>query len=130
MIIRKPTILYYDNGQPERGRLLEKAIQHMNIQLVPIRPEHFRQTVGHLAKIKGFPKKPVSPLEAPPFINREVLVMCNFSEEKLDQFLGAMKAGQVPHISLKAVLTAQNCFWTFSQLFEELYEEHQNFYSE
>lgn len=130
MIIRKPMILYYDNGQPERGRLLEKSVSHMGITCVPITPAHFRQTVGHLAKLKGFPAKPQSPLEMPPSITQEVMVICHFPEKKLEELLTAMKQGLVPRVALKAVLTAQNSFWTFAQLFEELYEEHLNFYSQ
>ena len=129
MIILKPMILYYDNGQPERRRLLEKSVSHMGIICVSVTPALFKQTVGHLAKLKGFPAKPQSPLEVPPSITEEVMVMCNFSEKKLDELLTAMKQGLVPRIALKAVLTAQNSFWTFAQLFEELYEEHRNFYS-
>ena len=45
-------------------------------------------------------------------------------------FLNSMKAGVVPQVALKAVLTAQDCFWTFAQLFQELEEEHRNFYCE
>ena len=33
-----------------------------------------------------------------------------------------MKDGTIPQVALKAVLTAQNCFWTFAQLFQELEE--------
>ena len=44
--------------------------------------------------------------------------------------LDSMKKGLFPQVALKAVLTAQNCFWTFAQLFQELEEEHSHFYSE
>ena len=57
MIVRKPMILYYDNGQEEKRRSLEKALEHMGIAFVPITGAHFLQTVGHLAKVKGFPAR-------------------------------------------------------------------------
>ena len=44
--------------------------------------------------------------------------------------LEAMKNGAIPQVALKAVLTAQNCFWTFAELFQELEEEHLQFCSE
>ena len=91
---------------------------------------HFLQTVGHLAKVKGFPARKIPPFQNTPEITKDVLIMCNFTEEKLDMFLNSMKAGVVPQVALKAVLTAQNCFWTFAQLFQELEEEHRNFYCE
>lgn len=130
MTIRKPMILYYDNGQPERGRILEKAAVRMGITLFPVIPAHFTQTVGHLAKIKGFPANPSCALQLPPEISQEVMVFCHFTDQKLNEFLGAMKSGILPHVALKAVLTPQNSFWTFHQLFEELYEEHQSFYNQ
>ena len=119
MIVRKPMILYYDNGQKEKSRSMKRALEHMGITFVPITGAHFLQTVGH-----------IPPFQNTPEITKDVLIMCNFTEEKLDMFLNSMKAGVVPQVALKAVLTAQNCFWTFAQLFQELEEEHRNFYCE
>ena len=130
MIVRKPMILYYDNGQEEKRRSLEKALEHMGIAFVPITGAHFLQTVGHLAKVKGFPARKIPPFQSTPEITKDVLIMCNFTEEKLDMFLNLMKNGTIPQVALKAVLTAQNCFWTFAKLFQELEEEHGNFYCE
>lgn len=130
MIVRKPMILYYDNGQEEKRRSLEKALEHMGIAFVPITGAHFLQTVGHLAKVKGFPARKIPPFQSTPEITKDVLIMCNFTEEKLDMFLNLMKNGTIPQVALKAALTAQNCFWTFAQLFQELEEEHRNFYCE
>lgn len=126
----KPMILYYDNGQSEKQKMLEKSIRHMGISIVPILPSHFHQTVGYLAKIKGFPPRKVSPLEVLPVISSELMILCDFTEAQLDTLLTGMKNGKIPHVPLKAVLTAQNCFWTLVQLFQELEEEHQSFYSE
>ena len=91
---RKPTILYYDNGQEDKRRLLEKSINRMGFSLMPVTPAHFQQTVGYLAKVKGFPMKKISPLEVLPGISQEVMVLCYFSEENLDTLLAAMKKRQ------------------------------------
>ena len=127
---RKPTILYYDNGQEDKRRLLEKSINRMGFSLMPVTPAHFQQTVGYLAKVKGFPMKKIYPLEVLPGISQEVMVLCYFSEENLDTLLAAMKNGKIPQVALKAILTAQNSFWTFIQLFQELIEEHQRLHQE
>lgn len=126
----KPMILYYDNGQSEKRKALETSIQHMGISIIPILPSQFHQTVGHLAKIKGFPPRKISPLEIQPVISSEIMILCNFTEAQLDALLMGMKNSVIPHVPLKAVLTAQNCFWTLIQLFHELEEEHQSFYSD
>ena len=59
MIVRKPMILYYDNGQKEKSRSMKRALEHMGITFVPITGAHFLQTVGHLAKVKGFPARKI-----------------------------------------------------------------------
>ena len=127
---RKPTILYYDHGQEEKRKLLEKGVSRMGFSLIPVLPIQFPQTVGYLAKVKGFPTRKVSPLEIPPAISQEVMVLCYFSEKNLDMLLTAMKNEVLPQVALKAILTPQNSFWTFSQLFLELMEEHQKFHAE
>lgn len=78
---RKPTILYYDHGQEEKRKLLEKGVSRMGFSLIPVLPIQFPQTVGYLAKVKGFPTRKVSPLEIPPAISQEVMVLCYFSEK-------------------------------------------------
>lgn len=128
MPFHKPMILYYDNGNTLKRTAIEKSILPLGITLVPVVPSQFLQTVGHLAKVKGFPPKKLSPLGVIPEIPEEIMILCNFTEETLDMLLAAMKGGSVPHVPLKAMLTPQNCFWTFAQLFQELQEEHQHFY--
>ncbi len=76
---RKPTILYYDHGQEEKRKLLEKGVNRMGFSLIPVLPIQFPQTVGYLAKVKGFPARKVSSLEIPPAISQEVMVLCYFS---------------------------------------------------
>lgn len=83
MIVRKPMILYYDNGQKEKSRSMKRALEHMGITFVPITGAHFLQTVGHLAKVKGFPARKIPPFQNTPEITKDVLIMCNFTEEKL-----------------------------------------------
>lgn len=126
-MIRRPKILYYDNGQTEKGKELEKAMRHMGVDFYPITPQSFLQTVGYLAKVKGFPPRKISVLENIPSIHQEVMVMCNFTDDNLNSLLKSMRNGEVPSVALKAVLTNQNCFWTFAHLCEELVEEHRQF---
>ena len=87
MIVRKPMILYYDNGQEEKRKSMEKALSHMGIDLVPVTAAHLLQTVGHLAKVKGFPPRKIPPFQSTPEVTKDVLIMCNFTEEKLDMLL-------------------------------------------
>ena len=52
-----------------------------------------------------------------------MLVLCNFSEARLDALLQGMRRSGI-RIALKAMLTESNAGWTFLQLYEELLEEH------
>ena len=54
---RKPTILYYDHGQEEKRKLLEKGVSRMGFSLIPVLPIQFPQTVGYLAKVMGCPTR-------------------------------------------------------------------------
>ncbi|MCI8410699.1 MAG: DUF3783 domain-containing protein [Lachnospiraceae bacterium] len=57
----------------------------------------------------------------------EMLVMCGFSNEKVDKFLIEMKKKKVEKINLKAVLTPYNAFWNSYELYHELKKEHESF---
>lgn len=126
-MIRRPNILYYNNGQTEKGKVLEKAARRMGFDFTPILPQNVLQTVVYLAKIKGFPQRKISVLENLPSIPVDVMVMCNFTDDNLNHLLRMMKNGELPSVALKAVLTSQNCFWTFAHLVKELEEEHRDF---
>ena len=129
-MFRRPKILYYSNGQTEKEQLLEQAAQRMNMDFISVTPKDLLQTVGYLAKAKGFPPRKISVLENQPSIEQDILVFCYFTEENLNLFLYLMKKKELPSVSLKATLTQHNCFWTFEELSRELLAEHLHFHGE
>lgn len=129
-MFRRPKILYYSNGQTEKEQLLEQAAQRMNMDFISVTPKDLLQTVGYLAKAKGFPPREISVLENQPSIAQDILVFCYFTEENLNLFLYLMKKKELPSVSLKATLTQHNCFWTFEELSRELLAEHLHFHGE
>ena len=129
-MFRRPKILYYSNGQTEKEQLLEQAAQRMNMDFISVTPKDLLQTVGYLAKAKGFPPRKISVLENQPSIAQDILVFCYFTEENLNLFLYLMKKKELPSGSLKATLTQHNCFWTFEELSRELLAEHLHFHGE
>ena len=126
-MIRKPTILYYSNGLTDKARKFEKAVQKIGCNYIPVSGQHLLQTIGYLARVKGFPQRKVSVLEQPAQIPMDIMVMSNCSDEHVDKILKLMKEGEIPPVPLKAVVTPNNCFWTFSHLAEELMEERRQF---
>ena len=129
-MFRRPKILYYSNGQTEKEQLLEQAAQRMNMDFISVTPKDLLQTVGYLAKAKGFPPRKISVLENQPSIAQDILVFCYFTEENLNLFLYLMKKKELPSVSLKATLTQHNCFWTFEELSREFLAEHLHFHGE
>ena len=105
-------------------------MQRMNMDFISVTPKDLLQTVGYLAKAKGFPPRKISVLENQPSIAQDILVFCYFTEENLNLFLYLMKKKELPSVSLKATLTQHNCFWTFEELSRELLAEHLHFHGE
>ena len=116
-MLRKPKILYYSNGQTQKEKAIEKAAKRLGADFISISETDCTQTVGYLAKVKGFPVHKTSILENISAVCQDVMILCYF------------RNGETPAVDLKAILTPQNCFWTFSQLYQELLEEHLSLFS-
>lgn len=54
----------------------------------------------------------------------EMMVMCGFSNPKVDAFLMEMRKKKVERIDIKAVLTPHNALWNSYELHNELEKEH------
>lgn len=55
----------------------------------------------------------------------EMMVLCGFTAQRLDDFLAAFRAQGVAPIALKAVLTPSNAAWSGAALYRELLRERQ-----
>lgn len=126
---RKPKILYYSNGQTQKEKAIEKTARRLGADFISISETDCAQTVGYLAKVKGFPVHKISILENLSAICQDVMILCYFPNTSLDLLLASIRNGETPAVDLKAILTPQNCFWTFSQLYQELLEEHLSLFS-
>ena len=137
----KETVLYYTPQPTKQSRTL-KGIRNIS-------PQQVNQTVGMLVGVPGFEEKTdatadtleanktnadalssanpaADTVKASPSqsIPEEVLVLHQFSEQRLDALLHALRKANV-RIALKAIVTEQNCGWTFYQLYEEIRQEHE-----
>lgn len=52
-----------------------------------------------------------------------VLVLCGFSDRRLDELLQRLRKAGVPRTVLKAVVTESNAQWTVYELYGHLVEE-------
>lgn len=56
-------------------------------------------------------------------LREELMVLCSFTDERLDELLVKLKKAGVPKIGLKAVVTETNAWWTVYELYSHLLEE-------
>lgn len=121
----KETVLYYTPQPTKQSRTLKGILVRMGIRIRNIPPQQVNQTVGMLAGVPEFEEK-ADAVKASPSqsIPEEVLVLHQFSEQRLDALLLALRKANV-RIALKAIVTNQNCGWTFYQLYEEIRQEHE-----
>ena len=122
----KETVLYFSPKKTLQTAALKGLLIRMGIRIKNIAPEQANEQVGALAGIAGFEKANAEPATDPKTaakLQEEMLVLCNFSEARLDALLQGMRRSGI-RIALKAMLTESNASWTFLQLYEELLKEH------
>lgn len=149
------TVLYYNPGKPETMKhvaMMKSVMVRMGVRIRNIGPEQVLETVGYLAGMDGFlaagdgtaggngpadgdrtasvdmlsdAASDVVSDGGLPVIPEEVMVLKQFSSQRLDQLLMNLRKAGVPKIALKAVLTEHNSNWTFYHLYQELKEEHE-----
>lgn len=127
MAVTKEMVLYYQpekdkqDGNDTKAAKLKSVLVRMGIRIKNISPDQTSQTVGYLAGYDGFEEQ--TGKEAEP-VEEEILVMKNFSSQRIDELLLNLRKAEVPRIALKAVVTETNCKWKFSDLYQELKKEH------
>ena len=133
--------------------MMKSVLVRMGVRIKNIGPEQVLEKVGYLAGMEGYEaakesagavpgKLPVIPADGAgaqgadgertgagpgelPVIPEEVMVLKQFSSQRLDMLLAGLRRAGVPRIALKAVLTEHNSDWTFYHLYQELKEEHE-----
>ena len=123
----KETVLYYTPEATRQSRTLKGILVRMGIRIRNISPQQINQTVGALAGVQGFEANS-APVSDTAMIPEEVLVLHQFSEQRLDALLLALRKANV-RIALKAIVTEQNCGWTFYQLYEAIRQEHEKMHA-
>ena len=121
------TVLYYNPGRPESAKHvsnMKAVLVRMGIRIRNVSPQQVNQTVGYLLSVDGYEATPEEAGELP-VIEEEMLVMKQFTSRRIDELLVNLRKAGVPKIALKAVMTENNCGWTFYQLYQELREEHE-----
>ena len=146
----KEVVLYYAPENAVYAGLIKGVLVQMGIRIKNLTPGRCEKKIGHLAGLDGFedeaaescaPKDNVlegDTLErevvtkigqqaCPVAINEELLVLCGFTEERMDQLLEKLKKAGVPRSVMKAIVTESNAHWTVYELYAHLLEERKKF---
>lgn len=119
----RESVLYYNPTPTENVRLIKGVLVQMGVRIRNVTPEQTGQKIGYLAGLPGF-EETISEGTPPP-VGEEMLVMKDFTGDRMDQFFLGLKKAGVPKIALKAVITETNSNWTLEQLYREIKDEHE-----
>lgn len=109
----------------EKLRAVRITAQRNQIQVKEISRRDYTQKLGTLAGIQGFAKEKAS-YDGPDF-PLEMMVFSGIDSAQMDTFLADYKKTGAKPVSLKAVITPHNIFWTAEALYKELWKEHLRF---
>lgn len=135
-------VLYYSPKGNKNAAKLKGVLVRMGVRIRNVSEEQFGDTLGSLLGLERFEagesaeksgtgkdadkktegEQTDSAMKA---IEREVLVMHNFSGNRIDELLLAMRRANVQKIDLKAIVTESNVSWSFYHLYEEIGAEHE-----
>ncbi len=107
------TALFY-NFDETRLRKAKFALMPLKITVKAVKKEDFSQPIGSLAEVKGI--EPVDDKYTGEGFSDEMIVMNNFTSEKIDLLIRALIKHGVGRVALKAVITPVNKTWDSIEL--------------
>lgn len=129
----KEMVLYYAPENAVHVSLVKGVLVQMGVRIKNLTPGRCEKKIGYLAGMDGFEDEDVVLGETVVpgvgqqaslmTINEELLVLCGFTEERLDQLLARLKKAGVPRSVMKAIVTQSNAYWTVYELYSHLVEE-------
>lgn len=117
-----PEILLYNFQEDDRFRQIRRFLNRAKVNVRIVHTPEFLQPLGALFEIPGFPRNTLFNFNGN--FTEEMLVMKDFSDTLMDDFLDFFKDTQLAPVELKAVLTPVTQHWNSLQLFQALKKEH------
>lgn len=111
--------------EPGKTKQIEAVCRTLKLRTVKVKPSSYNQKLGYLAGITGFNRENTTYQGAD--FPSEMMVFSGMDSDMVDIFLAKYKEAAIPPISLKAILTSHNIFWSANELYKELFKEHQSF---
>lgn len=109
----------------DKHAVLQGISARLGIKNICVERRDYVQKLGVLAGVPGFSreKKAYTGPEFP----AEMLVFSGMNSAQVDAFLDEYKKTGLVPIGLKAVVTADNVFWSAEKLYQEIMREHLGF---
>lgn len=104
-----------------KEKQLRQLCRRLHIDVVKISRRDYQQKIGSLAGIVGFVKEPVTDAEE---FDEEMMIFSGMDSVAIDRFLSEYNKAGMETVSLKAVITPHNIFWTAQEVYRELEREH------
>ncbi len=124
-MLSETSALFYNFNDDLRTQQIRRYLHRAGISTRTVITPEFLQPLGVLFELPGFVPNTLFNFDKD--FKEEMLVMKNFSEEQLDNFLKFIRSSGLAPIELKAVLTPVNCQWNSLQLYQELTKERAAF---
>lgn len=117
-------VLYYMPENAAYTAPIKGVLVQMGIKIKNLTPGRCEKRIGFLAGMDGFDEESPEGQQAS-FVdmNDELLVLCGFTDERVDQLLAQLRKAGVPRSVLKALVTETNAQWTVYELYSHLIEE-------
>lgn len=108
----------------KKEREIKALCQKEKVLYKAVTASGYTKTLGSLAGIKGIPAA-APDQKSGEIPAAQILVFSGFGQEELFAFTDKMKGAGIESVSLKAMITMYNVFWTPKMLYEEIVKEHQ-----
>ncbi len=125
--MNRQTILLFNISEDKKKKIGELC-KKLGIDVVSVHRTLYAQKLGYLAGITGFKKDNAVYMGSE--LPAEMMVFSGMSSEQVEVYLKKYREAGIESIGCKAVITADNIFWTAESLFKELMIEHMHFLTE
>lgn len=123
--IMKETVLLINFKNDSRLREIQMLLFLMKIKMKLVEQKDYLQPVGALVGVDGI--ELAEALYEGDTLEREMMVLAGFSDNRLNQLLYLMKKSKIRRVDYKAVVTETNQHWNIIDLYAELKREHEAF---
>lgn len=121
---RTPQILLYNFASDERTGQITHFLNQSGVSIRTVLPPDFLHPIGYLFELPDF--QACSRFNLGQSFPDEMMVMKDFSQDQLNDFLSFFTAAGLKKVSLKSILTPVTAHWDSLTLHKELLQEHRS----